>query len=173
MISTQNSYIFIVDIQLNGLNCTDIKNHLPQTHVQYLGLAYSPNKVMFINITSPNTIYDHLVTKEPSTMHIFALKGAIQDPLLIINNSTNLKSVWDCLEVLRIKAAKAENPSMILCQIPKKLEFSSLYDLQLSMWTTVMINVCTTKTQMLNMNHIKEGKIANALPLIYIHSICT
>lgn len=172
MISTQNGHIFIIHTQLNDLICTDIISHLSQTHVEYLGLAHSLNKVIFVNVTSPNTTYDHLVIKEPSTMHIFTLKGA-KDPLLIINNSANLTSVWDCMEVLRIKAAKAEDPSVILRQISEKLESSSLYDLQLSMWMTVMINVCTTKTQMLNMNHIKEGKISNALPLIYIHSICT
>lgn len=174
MISTQNSNIFIVDAQSNDLICIDMKNNLPQTRVQYLGLAYSPNKAMLINITSLSTVYDHLVVREPSTMHVFVLKDAIQDLLVVINNSINLISVWDCLEVLRIKAAKAEDPSIILRRIPEKLESSSLYDLQLSMWSAIMINVCTTKPQTnLNMNHIKEGKIANAFPLVYIHSICT
>lgn len=171
LVTTQNSYTFIIDTQSNDLVYINIKNHLPQTRVQYFGLAHSPNKVIFVNITSPNTVYDHLVTREPSIVHMFTLRG-ICDPLSIINNSANLGSIWDCMEVLRLKAAKAKDPCTVLCPIPKKLESLSLYKLQVSMWMTVIMNVCTTKKPMPNIDHIRESNIT-ALPLIFVHSACT
>ncbi|XP_072754042.1 uncharacterized protein [Anoplolepis gracilipes] len=172
LITTQDCQFFIIDTELNNLAIINIENHLPQASVQSLGLAHSPNKVMFINITSPKTIYDHLVMREPSILHIFSLKGATCDPLSIINNSLNLVSVWDCMEVLRLKATKTEDPSTVLWPITEKLESLSLYNLQLSMWMTVMINVCTTKKPIPNMDHIQECKITPALPLIFLYSVC-
>lgn len=171
--TTQDNQFFIVNTESNNLIIVDIENHLTQGTVQSLGLAHSPNKVMFINITSPRTIYDHLVMREPSVMRVFTLKGSICDPLSIINNSTNLISVWDCMEVLRLKATKAEDPSVVLCPAIDKLESLSLYKLQLSMWMTVMINVCTTKKPIPNINHMRKSKITPALPLIFLHSACT
>lgn len=110
--------------------------------------------------------------REPSVVHIFTLKGPICDPLSIINNSTNLISVWDCMEVLRLKAIKAEDPSMVLYPAIEKLESLSLYKLQLSMWMAVMINVCTTKKPIPNIDHIQKYKITRALPLISLYSAC-
>lgn len=175
MITAQDNHTFIIDTHSNDLIHVNIKSHLSQTHVQYLGLAYSPNKVMFANITSPQTVYDHLVTREPSIMHIFTLRGAkcAPDALSIIDNSTNLGSIWDCMEVLRLKAAKANDPYMILNLIPKKLESLSLYKLQVSMWLSVIMNVCTTKKPMPSMDHVRECKITEALPLIFLYSACT
>lgn len=172
LITTQDGHIFVIDTQSNNLVNINIKSHLPQTHVQYLGLAHSSNKVIFASITSPNTVYDHLVTREPSIMHIFTLSGAICDPLSIIDNSANLGSIWDCMEILRLKAAKADDPSAVLYPIPKKLESLSLYKLQVSMWMTVIMNVCTTKKSMPNIDHVRECKLTEALPLIFLHSAC-
>lgn len=117
-------------------------------------------------------VYDHLVTREPSIMHIFTLKDTIYDPLSIINNSINLGSIWDCMEILRLKATKAANPCTVLCPILKKLESLSFCKLQISMWMTIMMNVCTTKKPIPNMDHIREYKITQALPLIFVHSAC-
>ncbi|KAL6267332.1 hypothetical protein P5V15_000407 [Pogonomyrmex californicus] len=172
LITIRNN-IFVIDIQSNDLVNIDVKNNLSQTNVQYLGLAHSPNKVIFVNITSPNTIYDHLVTREPSIMHVFGLRGAVYDPLSIINNSTNLGSIWDCMEMIRLKATKSNDLSAVLCPIPKKLESLSLCKLQIAMWMTVIMNVCTTKKPMPNMDHIRESKITQTLPLIFLHSACT
>ncbi|XP_032664802.1 uncharacterized protein LOC116841224 [Odontomachus brunneus] len=171
LIGTQNAHIFIVDTQSDNLVCTDITSHLPQTRVQYLGLAHSPNRVMFLNITSPNMVYDHLVMREPSTIHIFTLKGVEWDPLSVINNSTSLQDIWDCMEMLRVKAAKAEDPTMVLCPTTNKSE--SLYNLQISMWMTVMVDVCKVKKPIPNMDHIRQSKISREFPLIFIHSTCT
>lgn len=118
-------------------------------------------------------VYDHLVTREPSIMHMFTLKDTFCDPLSIINDSTNLGNIWDCMEILRLKAIKAKDPCMILRPIPKNLESLSLYQLQVSMWMTVIMNVCTTKKPIPNMEHIRESKITEALPLIFLHSACT
>lgn len=171
LVSTQQAHVFTVDTQSDDLVCTDITSHLPQTHVQYLGLAHSPNYVMFVNVTSPSMVFDHLVVREPSTIHIFALKGAAWDPLTIINNSANLTNIWDCMEILRVKAAKAEDPSTVL-RLTKQPESLSLYDLQVSMWMTVMINVCKVKKAIPNIDHIRQSKISRELPLIFVHSIC-
>ncbi|EFN83604.1 hypothetical protein EAI_10145 [Harpegnathos saltator] len=141
-------------------------------NIQYLRTEGFNITVMFINITSPNMVFDHLLVREPTTIHIFALKGATWDPLAIINSSTNLKNIWDCIEVLRVKAAKAEDPSTVLCPTINKLESSPLYDLQISMWLTVMINVCKVKKSIPSMDHIRQSKISQELPLIFIHSAC-
>lgn len=171
LISTQDGHICVVDTKSDDLICTDITSHLPRTRVQYLGLAHSPNKMMFVNITSPNMVFDHLVVREPSAIHIFTLKGAEWNPLSVINNSTNLANIWDCMEMLRVKAAKAENPTTVLC--PNiKLESLSLYDLQISMWMTVMINVCKMKKPIPNIDHIRQSKISRELPLIFVYSTC-
>lgn len=172
LITTQDSHIFAIDTQFNNLISIDIKSHLPKTCVQYLGLAQSPNNVMFINITSPNTPYDHLVTREPSTVHVFISKGTKWDPLTIINNSVHLTKLWDCMEVIRVKANKAEDTSTVLCPMMKNFKSLSLYNLQVSLWMTVMNNVCKMKEQIPNMDHIKQSKISQALPLIFIHSAC-
>lgn len=172
LITTQDCRTFVVDTQSNNLVNINIKSHLPQIRVQYLGLAHSPNKVIFVNITSPNMVYDHLVTREPSIMHIFTLKDAICNPLSMIDNSINLGSIWDCMEILRLKAAKATDPCTVFCPILKKLESLSLYKLQVSMWMTIMMNVCTTKKAIPNMDHIREYKITQALPLIFLYSAC-
>lgn len=172
LISTQHARIFIIDAQSDDLVCTDIKSHLPQTRVQYLGLAHSPKKVMFINITSPSSVFDHLVIREPSTMHVFALKGVAWDPLTIINNSTDLTNIWDCMEMLRVKAAQAEDPSTVLLPMTTKSESLLLYNLRVSMWMTVMMNVCKVKKSIPNMDHIKQSRISPELLLIFVHSAC-
>ncbi|KYN00857.1 PREDICTED: uncharacterized protein LOC108775552 [Cyphomyrmex costatus] len=172
LITTQDSYTFIIDIESNDLVSINVKSHLPQTRVQYLGLAHSLNRVIFVNITSPNTVYDHLVIREPSIIHIFTLKD-VCNPLSTIRKSKKLGNVWDCMEILRLKALKAKNPCNIFSPIPKNLELLSLYKLQVSMWMTVMKTVCTTKKPIPNMDHIRESKITEALPLIFLHSACT
>jgi len=173
LITTQDGRILAIDVQSDDFVSINVKSHLSQTCVQYLGLAHSPNKTIFLNVTSPNTIYDHLVMREPSTMHLFTLKGATWDPLSIIDNSTNLADIWDCMEVLRLKAIRAEDPATILRLSPHTLESLSLYNLQVSMWMTIMKKVSVTKKAIPNMNHIKEGKITQALPLIAVNSVCT
>lgn len=170
LISTQNAHILVVDTQSDDLVCTDITSHLSQTRVQYLGLAHSPNRVMFVNITSPNMVFDHLVLREPSTIYIFTLKGVEWDPLSVINNSTSLQDIWDCMELLRVKAAKVEDPTTVLRLTANKSE--SLYNLQISMWMNVMFNVCKMKNPIPNMDYIKQTKISQELPLIFIHSTC-
>ncbi|KYN35041.1 hypothetical protein ALC56_10639 [Trachymyrmex septentrionalis] len=172
LISTQDSHIFIINTS-NDLVSINIKSHLPQARVQYFGLTHSPNKVIFVNLTSPNMVYDHLVTREPSIMHIFTLKSKFCDPVSIINNSTNLGNIWDCMEIFRLKAIKAKDPCTIFRPMSKNLESLSLYQLQVSMWMTVIMNVCTTKKPIPNMDHIRESKITEALPLIFLHSACT
>lgn len=172
LITTQNGHTFVVDTQLNKLVTISIQSHLPQTRVQYLGLACSPNKVIFASITSPNTVYDHLVTREPSIIHIFTLRGATCDPLSIIDNSPNLGSIWDCMEVLRLKAAKANDPSEVFSSTPRELESLSFYKLQISLWMTVMRNVCMTKKSIPNVDYIRECKLTKELSLIFLHSTC-
>lgn len=172
LITTQDNYVCVIDTQTDHLIKMDIKSHLPQSYVQYLGLTNSPNKIMFINVTSPNTIYDHLVNREPSTMHIFTLKGAKWDPLSIINHSKHLTDIWDCMELLRLKTLKTEDLSMLSRPIPTELKSPSIYNLQISMWMSVITDVCKTKRSISNMDHVREGKISQALPLILIFSAC-
>ncbi|XP_020298311.1 uncharacterized protein LOC109862629 [Pseudomyrmex gracilis] len=171
LITTQDCRTIIVDTQSNSLNSINIKNHLPQLHVQYLGLAHSPNKAMVVIVTSPTVTYDHLILREPSVMLVFALEE-LSNPLSIIKNSnTSLLSVWDCLEVLRLKAVKADDPKTIFGSIPEELSLS-LYDLQLSMWMAIMINMCTTKKSISRIDQISEISIKRLISLIFVHSAC-
>lgn len=171
LITTQDCRTIIVDTQSDTLNSINIKNHLPQLHVQYLGLAHSPNKAMVTIVTSPTMTYDHLIVREPSVMLVFALKE-LSNPLSIIKNSTSLSSVWDCLEVLKLKAVNADDPKTIFSSIPEELSLS-LYDLQLSMWRAIMINVCTTKKSISRIDQISENNIKKLISLVFVRSACT
>lgn len=150
----------------------DVKSHLPQTREQYLGLAQSPSRVIFVNVTSPNMTYDHLLMREPSILHLFTLKGEKWDPLFIVDNSASLTNVWDCMEVLRLRAVKAEDPSTVLRPTTERVGSPSLYEQQVSMWMTVVVNVCNMKKPIPNMDHIRQSGMSRMLPSIFVHCTC-
>ncbi|XP_043676674.1 uncharacterized protein LOC122633158 [Vespula pensylvanica] len=172
LITTQNGMIYAFDTRENNLKSISIKHKLPQTRVQYLGLACSPNRTMLVCVTSPNSTYDHLITREPSVLYILSLDGEEWEPINIIKNYKHINSnfPWDCLELIRLKAAKVSDPMIILPKVPQNLESLKLYELRISMWLSLITEVLTKKKMIQRIENI--GEIAEAQPLIFIHCVC-
>lgn len=164
--------IYAFDTRENNLKSISIKHKLPQTRVQYLGLACSPNRTMLVCVTSPNSTYDHLITREPSVLYILSLDGEEWEPINIIKNYKHINSnfPWDCLELIRLKAAKVSDPMIILPKVPQNLESLKLYELRISMWLSLITEVLTKKKMIQRIENI--GEIAEAQPLIFIHCVC-
>ncbi|XP_054008486.1 uncharacterized protein LOC128892242 [Hylaeus anthracinus] len=173
LVTTENSSMFGIDTQENKLSKIEVKNGLQQAHVRYLGLAHSLSYVIFVNVTSPNSLYDHLILKEPSKICMFGLKGEHWDPSFIINKSEGVKfeQLWDCLEVIRMKATKAAEPSTVLPKVPSNLECLSLHELRIAMWVSVIIEICEKKKVIQGIGSI-AGEISEVQPLIFVHTAC-
>ena len=152
-----------------------VKTDLKHTKVQYLGLASSRNSVIFLNVTSPDTLYDHLVPRDPSTLQIFRLLGDQWEPTKILNNPSNVKkslyNYWDCLEYIRIKSAKSPEEQKIFSDIPKNLSQLSIHQLRIVMWLTLLSQVVEKKQLLQGVDKI-VGEISEAQPLIFILNAC-
>ncbi|CAD1479236.1 unnamed protein product [Heterotrigona itama] len=173
LVTTENGLMFPVNIEEGQFLKTKVNNKLSQNHVRYLGLAHSPSCVIFVKVTSPDTIYDHLVQKEPTKIHMFCLKNRNWDPSVILNErkQERLEQFWDCLEAIRMKAVKASNPSTVLLKIPSNLESLSLHELRVAMWSSVMMKICEKRKIIQGVGNI-TGEISEAQPLIFIHTAC-
>ncbi|KOC67244.1 hypothetical protein WH47_00114 [Habropoda laboriosa] len=171
--TTENGAMFAINTQKNYLSKIKVKNRLSQIHVRCLGLARSLSSVIFINITSPSTTYDHLLLKEPSKICMFGLKDKNWDPLFVLKETKHERfdQLWDCLEVIRIKAAKASEPSTVLPKVPSNLESLSLHELRITMWISVMMEICKKKQVIQGVGSI-AGEISEAQPLIFVHIAC-
>ncbi|XP_003707152.1 uncharacterized protein LOC100874793 [Megachile rotundata] len=171
LVTTENGSMFTIDTRENNLSKMEVNNRISQIHARYLGLTHSLNRVIFVNLTMPDTIYDHLVIKEPSKICMFGLKGKQWNPLLVLKNSEHerFEQLWDCLEVLRIKAIKASEPTSIFPELPSDLKSLSLKELQISMWISVMMEICEKKKVIEGVGSI-AGEISEAQPLIFVHT---
>lgn len=163
--------MFVIDTRNDQFLKTKVKNGLSQTRVRYLGLAHSLSCAMFINVTAPNTLYDHLVMKEPSKMWIFRLKSESPSDILQRNKRPRFEQLWDLLEVIRIKAIKAVDSETVLPKVPSNLEFLSLYELRIAMWISVIMEICEKKKVIPGIGSI-AGEISEVQPLIFIHTAC-
>ena len=171
LVTTENSSVFVIDTRNDQFLKTKVKNGLSQTHVRYLGLAHSLSCAMFINVTTPNTLYDHLVMKEPSKMCIFRLKSENPSDILQRSKRPRFEQLWDLLEVIRIKAIKAVDSETVLPKVPSNLEFLSLYELRIAMWISVIMDICEKKKVIPGIGSI-AGEISEVQPLIFIHTAC-
>lgn len=173
LVTTENNSLFSINTENDKFLKTKVKSKLSQARVRYLGLAHSRSSVIFINITSPNTIYDHLVMKEPTKICMFGLKDKHWDPLLVLekNKSERFEQQWDCLEMIRMKATRSSNPSTILPKVPSNFESLSLHELRIAMWISVMMEICEKKKTVQGMGGI-AGEISEAQPFIFVHTAC-
>ena len=171
LVTTENSSVFVIDTRNDQFLKTKVKTGLSQTRVRYLGIAHSLSCAMFINVTAPNTLYDHLVMKEPSKMCIFRMKS--ENPLDILQRSKRprFEQLWDLLEVIRIRAIKAVDSETALPKMPPNLEFLSLYELRIAMWISVIMEICEKKKVISGIGSI-AGEISEVQPLIFIHTAC-
>ncbi|XP_076240579.1 uncharacterized protein LOC143183068 [Calliopsis andreniformis] len=174
LVTTEDSSMFVIDTRESYFFKTKIKSGLPQGQLRYLGLAHSLSYAIFVTITSPNIVYDHLVVKEPSKMYMFTLKNENWDPLITLQKSKDGKKfgeLWDCLEVVRIRATKTADPATVLPKIPFNLEFLSLHELRIAMWISVILEISEKKKVIQGIGSI-AGEISEAQPLIFIHTAC-
>ncbi|CAL7933443.1 unnamed protein product [Xylocopa violacea] len=173
LVTTENGSMFVINSEENHFSKTKINNKLSQVHLRYLGLAHSLNSVIFINVTAPGTMYDHLVLKEPSKIHMFCLKNENWDPLFVLvqKKHNKFEQLWDCLEALRIKATRAQDPSIVLPRFSSSLESLSLHKLRIVMWTSVIMEICNKKKVVQGIGSI-TGEISDAQPLIFLYTAC-
>ncbi|XP_024939468.1 uncharacterized protein LOC107266451 isoform X2 [Cephus cinctus] len=169
-ITTQDGALISLYIQNTKITTKRINHSTSQAQLQqYLGLSCSPNKILFVNVTSPNSMYDHLVIREPSKVSLFTLEAKEFDPvsLLYENPSRTLKNHWDCLETIRLTAAKSENFSKVFPKVPTNLESLPLYELRIAMWISTMLDICKKKDLLKRSQIVVE--ISEAQPLVFIH----
>ncbi|KAI4500184.1 hypothetical protein M0802_004601 [Mischocyttarus mexicanus] len=169
---TQNGIMYMFDTKENYLKSIPVNYKFPRARVQHLGLACSPNRAIVVSVTSPNCTFDHLVNREPSTLRLSFIDEKEWDPNNIIQNFSNKNSnfPWDCLELIRLKATKVSNPMSVLPKVPQNLESISLYELQISMWVSLMKEVLTKKKIVRSIEY--EQEITEIQSLIFIHCAC-
>lgn len=173
LVTTENGSMFTINTEKDQLLKMKVNNKLSQVHMRYLGLAHSPSCVIFINVTTPSTIYDHLVLREPTKIHMFCLKNKNWNPSFVLNQTKHkrLEQLWDCLEAIRIKAIRASDPSTVLSKVSFNLESLSLHELRIVMWTSVMMEICEKRKIIQGIGSI-AGEISEAQPLIFVHTAC-
>ncbi|KAF7992256.1 hypothetical protein HCN44_001581 [Aphidius gifuensis] len=174
IITTQNGGMHFIKLnEQSKLTSSQINNESisKSLKVQYRGLACSPSKATFINVTSPNCQHDHLINREPSILQLFHLNIENMNPWLILNSSEcNFNIHWDCLEVIRIKAAKSIEPEDVLPIIDEELETMSIHKLRITMWMTLITKVLKKKKILKKIDNI-VGEISEAQPLIFVNSV--
>lgn len=158
LIYSQDGKLFSTNIENGELRGKLIKTDLPQSYSQYLGLSNSYNKVLFATVTSPNSMYDHLVVREPSILHIFSINNLRQNPLMILNeNETNsLLNYWDCFMVIGLKLSKSLIPLSSIQKIPKNYESLPVYKLRVLMWLLVLADVHKRKKSLLDFSSVSD-----------------
>ncbi|XP_012263009.2 uncharacterized protein LOC105690074 [Athalia rosae] len=169
MITTQDGGLFTIGFQNKQLVYNNVTHSLPCSNVQYLGLVCSLNKCLFFNITSPNVMHDHLISREPSTVCIFKIEGSKWNPIqLLRNNNTNsLTKHWDCLEMIRVQALRSQDLDDILPTIPDNLDKLSNYELRLAMCTSAIAETLEKKKVPRKSTSISE-EVSDARPLIFL-----
>ncbi|XP_033336441.2 uncharacterized protein LOC117226325 isoform X1 [Megalopta genalis] len=173
LVTTENNLMFMIDTRNDNFSKLQVKNVWQQAHPRYLGLAHSLSYMIFVNVTSPNSVYDHLVMKEPSKLHFFVLKHESWDPCTVLkkNKGKRLERIWDCLEMIRMKATKAENIAAGLPKTPSILESLPLNELRITMWISVIMEISEKKKVIQGIGSI-AGEVSEAQPLIFIHTAC-
>jgi predicted O-linked N-acetylglucosamine transferase (SPINDLY family) len=106
-----------------------------------LGLANSPNKLLFTLVTSPSSMYDHLIQRDPSCIWFLSLFNVTPLNLLdIMYQKKSLLNCWDCLELVKINALKYNNLQEILSKVEFELESLSLHKLRIAYWIMIINN---------------------------------
>ncbi|OXU26107.1 hypothetical protein TSAR_016781 [Trichomalopsis sarcophagae] len=174
LIATQDGNLYVINKSQNQeeLICTPIKLDVTKSFVQYLGLASSPNKVISTFITSPNTVFDHLISREPSTLCFFNIIDLpLFDPLdtLYRNKEESLLNYWDCLELIKVNAIKSNNPMEIIPRLTANLEFLSVYRMRIAYWIMTMAETLRKKN-VFDVNLKLAEEIEQCKTYIFLHS---
>ncbi|XP_051155751.1 uncharacterized protein LOC127278203 [Leptopilina boulardi] len=158
LIYSQEGKLFLTKIENEEIQGRLIKTDLPKSYSQYLGLSHSYNKVLFATVTSPNTMYDHLVVREPSTFHIFSIDGEKFNPLEILkqNKTNSLLNYWDCFMVIGLKLIKNLITVNSIDKIPKHFESISVYELRVLMWLLVFADVYRRKKSLIDFSNVSD-----------------
>ncbi|KAH0554131.1 uncharacterized protein LOC123264203 [Cotesia glomerata] len=170
LISTQDSKMYLVTLTESDLITEGINHEMKASKVNFLGLAHAPSGATFVNVTSPNVLYDHLVNREPSTVYFFNFKGDQWDHWKVLNKEgITLGDHWDCLEAIRIRASRDPTPEQILPAIPEDIESLSTHGLRIVMWLTLITEVMKNKKLIKKIDNF-VGEISEAQPLIFVNS---
>ncbi|XP_043287905.1 uncharacterized protein [Venturia canescens] len=177
VVTTQNSKLFAVTIpKEDNLSCEAVSHDLKSNRVQYLGLVSSRNSTILLSVTSPDCIFDHLINREPSVLQVFRLSNEEWNPWRLIQNQLHLKApirnYWDCLESLRIIAAKnGFEPAKIFPKIETNFDSLDVHELRIVMWLTSMLEILEKRQFLKSVGKI-VGHISEAEPLIFLLSGC-
>ena len=171
LIYTQDGKLFLIKVKNQNITSEAIKTDLPKTHAQFLGLTNSWNKVLFATLTSPNSVYDHLVVREPSTLHIFSLESPKFDPLIILENNESISifNHWDCLSAIGMKLYKSIISINSIQKIPHNFESLPVYKLRILMWLSVLSNVFESKRSLTDFSNVSE-ELVEIRSLITLYS---
>ncbi|KAJ9574096.1 hypothetical protein L9F63_008510 [Diploptera punctata] len=95
----------------------------------YYGICSSANRAIFCLVTSLNTVFDHLIQREPAQITFFKLCG-LHDPYhaLLSNPSQTLTRHWDYLEVIRLQGPPFPDVEK------EDIEQLNCYHLKIRMW---------------------------------------
>ncbi|XP_011502170.1 PREDICTED: uncharacterized protein LOC105365651 [Ceratosolen solmsi marchali] len=172
LITTQDGNFYAVQKSHceQKLICIPIKIDLLKNPVQYLGLANSPNKLLFTLVTSPSTMYDHLIHRDPSFIWFLSLFNvASLNPLDIMYQEKSLLNCWDCLELIKINALKYNDLQQILSDVEFNMESLSLHKLRIAYWIMI-INENLKKKNFVEDTFKLSEEIEQAKSYIFLHS---
>lgn len=147
LVTTQNGEIFLIERENDEeFICKPIKMNAVKNNVQYLGLASSLNKMLYIFITSPSIIYDHLIIREPSDLFFFSVFNLpTLNPVEFLYKQKSLSKAWDCLELIKIYALKYSELPKILPKIEMNIELLSLHELRIAFWIMIISETVKNK----------------------------
>lgn len=158
LIYSQDGKLFLTKIENEKINVELIKTDLPKLYSQYLGLSQSYNKVLFATVTSPNSMYDHLVVREPSIFHVFCIDSEKFNPLTILKQNTTktLLNHWDCFMVIGLKLFKNLISVNTIDKTPINFESLPVYELRVLMWLLVLADVYKRKKSLFDFLNVSE-----------------
>ncbi|KAK0158112.1 hypothetical protein PV328_009157 [Microctonus aethiopoides] len=172
IVTTQNARMYYIKFNEEcKLIFEHIKYGMKLSKYQFLGLARAPSGATFINVTSPDGLYDHLINREPSILQMFCFKREIWSPWNVLEKNYNCEcnTHWDCLETIRIRASREADPENHLPNIPETLESFPIHKLRNIMWLTLITKVLKQKKLAKKIDNV-VGEISEAQPLIFVHS---
>ncbi|XP_014210063.1 uncharacterized protein LOC106640507 [Copidosoma floridanum] len=156
------------------LICTPIKIDMPNDSLQYLGLAGSPNRVLFTLITSPSIMYDHLVDREPSSIFFFSLNDVSSslNPLSIVYEKEKyLRKCWDCLELIKVNVYRYDERPSNLARLSIGLKSMSPYELRIAHWIMTIAGGRYKKNDSEDFSRFNVA-ITQSRSYLFIHSAC-
>ncbi|XP_078034140.1 uncharacterized protein LOC144468492 isoform X2 [Augochlora pura] len=163
---SKGTFLFLLHLATNG-TLKSIQ-HIQLEGFMISGLTYANADCMLV--TTENNLMFMIDTRNDNFSKI---QHESWDPCTILkkNEGKRLERIWDCLEMIRMKATKAENITAELPKTPSILEFLPLNELRITMWISVIMEISEKKKVIQGIGSI-AGEVSEAQPLIFIHTAC-